>query len=360
MALSTISDFDGLKGSFLTYLQAKKDDAGTNFTTSPTKKLMLVSTYYNTDGSVLNHVNDSLDRAFYRFPGTGVDTLLKSNNSTLLRIAGTAYNESGQNNSGMLAIAFTVFNKFYEQKHQDFKAFRGTTWTVDRCLVDMRNCMTDQAYYNHKYGKLFKAFMDATISVRDANAFMKYAVLSAIRASVYYFHYHVSVSNPVYTGDTDFSNGGLGWDGNDFAIKGNTAYNDRYLTGFKMSVTGHDIWLPYTWADAHGSHANTDIPTTVSKRVSTKKHKVSVATCQGIFGTGTSGDQYWYQSAVAFGYTDPWSHFRGTMIYKCESVFEGHYNNAKIIGDGNASSGKNARGGMVNAYRSNKDPGVIA
>ena len=157
---------------------------------------------------------------------TSTPTVIHTNHDEFVSIAATAFGESsGSGQEAMNGVGNAILNKFQIEQNSGYKCYDG--WTVGNTLVNMRNRHNDEQYKADNPEA--RRFFTTDPFARNNNQIMKGAFFAAINAFQFAGGF----------GGKDYSNGAIGWDGNDFGIKGMRAYNDRYLAGYKFSNEAH-------------------------------------------------------------------------------------------------------------------------
>ncbi len=337
MPLTTLNDFITLRGTYLSYLQAKGGNTSSNPSTKPTKDILKVATYYKSDGS-FDHFDatNPNDEAFYLNPLTSQFVKLGISNSTLLRIAGTAFAEAYNISGTIAAIPFVVFNHYRMQKNSGYSTY-GATWKIVHTLVSIRNGWTDDTYYKENKG--YKAFFDSLVTNRSA--LMILAIASTCKADIR--------DTAVAAGQTpafpDNANGGIGWHGYDFSLSTWRAYKECYQAGFHFTQTAHDIWNM-------GSYDNSaNIGPNLAKKVVVPKKPKLQEQWRNDVKLSFKDQKYKWQSTAAFG-----SLKQGSVLYTIDPDYDRLYNDKRIIGEGNVSKGIKAYGGVVYKGEAAVDP----
>ncbi len=146
--------------------------------------------------------------------------VIHNNHDEFLSMAGTAFGEaSGSGKDAMYGISNAILNKHAIEKQSGFSRYQD--WTIENTLENMRNQQDDEQYA--KSNPSAQAFFKATAYSRN-NTDMKTAISGAINA---------------FLTTHDYSNGAIGWDGNDFGLSSRPAYKIRYLAGYKFSDAAH-------------------------------------------------------------------------------------------------------------------------
>ncbi|WP_119789274.1 hypothetical protein [Flavobacterium anhuiense] len=194
--------------------------------------------FYNEDGTFEGKVNEVENEGsvedVYTCTGkstqknkNGMDFLtynniesLKIKNEIFLRIAGLAYSESGFSIDVIKRIPFIIVNHHRQLINSKVKKYKDD-WFLNNTLIKMRNKWDDQTYahtfhYGAQGNPAFRQFLNIELNEaidfnknetgRNENSKMKTAIEYTIKAIQYL--------NDGYVG-TDFSDGGIGWQGAD-------------------------------------------------------------------------------------------------------------------------------------------------